>query len=166
MLTSSVISSYHLFLCNKEMLKNPKKWWKLMKMANIDIESLNIFWTTWGISMKFSGKIWLMMILKVTNKYGFNLFLGDTFVKKQQVESNWLPPSLFRLKIRKCFKNTDAEQGWKQKKQLDDDKAVTLVAPNKQSNGEILHFNYTIKRFGVQNTEKKLKWNYPGKMAD
>ena len=26
------------------------------------------------------------------------------------------PPSLFRLKIRKCFKNTDAEQGQKQKK--------------------------------------------------
>ena len=37
-----------------------------MKLANIDREIFHIFWTTWGISMKFLGKMWLMSILKVT----------------------------------------------------------------------------------------------------
>ena len=50
--TSSVI-------CNKKMSNNPKNWWKSMKVGNIDRESLHIFWNSWGVSMKFSGKIWL-----------------------------------------------------------------------------------------------------------
>ena len=50
------------------MSKNPKNWWKLMKIANIDRESLHISWTDWGISMKSSGKMWLMIILKATKK--------------------------------------------------------------------------------------------------
>ena len=37
-----------------------------MKVANIDRQSCHISWTTWGISMKFFGKIWLMIILKVS----------------------------------------------------------------------------------------------------
>ena len=55
--TSSVI-------CNKKMSNNPKNWWKSMKVGNIDRESLHIFWNSWGVSMKFSGKIWLMIMLK------------------------------------------------------------------------------------------------------
>ena len=39
-----------------------------MKIANIDRENLNISWTTWGISIKFSGKMWLIILLKVTKK--------------------------------------------------------------------------------------------------
>ena len=63
------------------MSKYPKKkWWKLMKIANIDRESFHIFWKTSGISMKFSGKMWLMIILKVIKIQGFNLFLEDTFL--------------------------------------------------------------------------------------
>ena len=38
-----------------------------MKKANIDRENVNIFWMTWVISMKFSAKMWFMIILKVTN---------------------------------------------------------------------------------------------------
>ena len=53
MLTSSVISWHHWFLCNKEMSKNQENWWKLMKIANIDRDILHNFWTAWGISMKF-----------------------------------------------------------------------------------------------------------------
>ena len=39
-----------------------------MKLAHIVEESLHIFWTTCGISMKFSGMMWLMIIVKVTQK--------------------------------------------------------------------------------------------------
>ena len=49
-----------------------------MKIANIDIEILHIFWTTWEISMKFSGKMGLQT-LKATKKQSFTLFLEDTF---------------------------------------------------------------------------------------
>ena len=66
------------------MSKNPKNWWRLMKIANIDREILHIFWTTWGISMKFSGKMCLMIILKVTKNQGFTLSLEDTFFEKPQ----------------------------------------------------------------------------------
>ena len=34
--------------------------------------------------MKFSAKMWLMIILKVTKKHGFTLSLEDTFFKKPQ----------------------------------------------------------------------------------
>ena len=48
------------------MSKNPENWWKLMKIANIDREILHNFWKTGGISMKFSEKMWFIIILKVT----------------------------------------------------------------------------------------------------
>ena len=66
------------------MLKNPKNRWKLIKLANIDRESLHIFWTIWGISMKFSGKMWLIIILKVTKNQHSTLSLEDKFFEKPQ----------------------------------------------------------------------------------
>ena len=39
-----------------------------MKVVKIDGENFHIFWMTWGISMKFSGIMSLMIILKVTKK--------------------------------------------------------------------------------------------------
>ena len=66
-----------------------------MKIANIYGEILHIFWTTWGISMKFSEKMWLMIILKVTRTKGFTLSLEETFFKKPQGDQNDTPrPSL------------------------------------------------------------------------
>ena len=59
------------------MLNNPN-----MKIVNIAGENLHIFWTTWGISMKFSGKIKFMIILKFTRNQGFNLSLENTFLEK------------------------------------------------------------------------------------
>ena len=70
-----------------------------MKIDNIDKEILHNFWTAWGISMKFSGKICLMIILKVTKNQGFNLSLEDTIFKKPQGGSNWTLPSRFRVKL-------------------------------------------------------------------
>ena len=55
-----------------------------MKIANIDREILHNFWTTWGISMKFSEKMCLMIILKVTKNQSFALCLEDTIFKKPQ----------------------------------------------------------------------------------
>ena len=56
--------------------RNVKKSAKLTKIVNIKEENLHIFWMTWGISMIFSGKIWLMIILKVTKMQGFTLSLS------------------------------------------------------------------------------------------
>ena len=44
-----------------------------MKIVNIKGESLEILWTTGGISMKFSGKTWLMTAWKVTKKQFYRL---------------------------------------------------------------------------------------------
>ena len=66
------------------MSKNPKNWGKSMKITNIDREFLYIFWTTWGNSMKFSGKMSFKIILKVTKKQGFILSLEDRFLEKPQ----------------------------------------------------------------------------------
>ena len=53
--------------------KNVKKREKSVKMVNIEGENLHIFSKTWTISMKFSGKMWLMTILKFTKKSEFYL---------------------------------------------------------------------------------------------
>ena len=70
------------------------------KIANIDREIVHIFWTTWRNSMKFSRKICLKIILKVTKKQGFTLFLEDTFPKNHRgIKLTPPPPSHFRVKI-------------------------------------------------------------------
>ena len=61
-----------------------KKFEKMMKIVNIDGENLYIFWTTCEISMKFLGKLWLIIILKVTKNHGFTLSLEDIFLEKPQ----------------------------------------------------------------------------------
>ena len=66
------------------MLKNPKKMIKLIKVANIGKESLHVFLTTSGISMKISEKIWLMIMLRVTKNQDFNLSLEDKFSEKPE----------------------------------------------------------------------------------
>ena len=77
------------------MSKNPKNWWKL---ANIDREFFHIFWMTWGNSIKFSGKMCLKIILKVTEKQGFTLSLEDTFFGKPQGRSVD-PPAVLGLML-------------------------------------------------------------------
>ena len=72
-----------------------------MKIANIDREILHDFWTAWGISMKISGKMCLMIILKVTKNEGFTLSLEHTFFEKPQGVSNWPSPAVLWLTT--CF---------------------------------------------------------------
>ena len=48
--------------------------------------------------MKFSGKMSLMVILKVTKKQGFSLSLGDTIFEKPQAKLNF--PAYLRLNKR------------------------------------------------------------------
>ena len=72
-----------------------------MKRVNIDGENLHIFWTTWGIlMMTFSGKMWLMIILKLKlkKKQGLILSLKNTFLEKPGGECQTEPPSLLRIK--------------------------------------------------------------------
>ena len=38
---------------------NIKQSEKLMKIVNTEEENFHIFWTSWGISMKLSAKMWL-----------------------------------------------------------------------------------------------------------
>ena len=68
-----------------------------MKIANIDRKILHNFWTTWGSSMKLSGKMCFFIILKATKNWGFTFYLEDTFFKKPQGE-NW-SHSRFSVKI-------------------------------------------------------------------
>ena len=70
-----------------------KKPGNFIKIVNIDEENLHISWTTRGMSKKFSGKMYLMVILKVTK---------NTVLEKPQV--GWwgggvtlIPYSLFRV---------------------------------------------------------------------
>ena len=51
--------------------------------------------------MKFSGKMWPMIISKVTKKLDFTVSLEDTFLEKTQGEERHWPPSprSFRVKL-------------------------------------------------------------------
>ena len=72
-----------------------------MKRVNIDGENLHIFWTTWGIlMMTFSGKMWLMTILKLKlkKKQGLILSLKNTFLEKPGGECQTEPSNLLRIK--------------------------------------------------------------------
>ena len=52
------------------------------KLANTEREIPHIFWTSSVISMKFSGKMWLMKLLKVTKNQGLTLPLEDILFEK------------------------------------------------------------------------------------
>ena len=50
--------------------------------------------------MKFSGKIWLIVISKVTKSQGFTLASGDAFLEKPEVGGGrgLSPSTLFKVK--------------------------------------------------------------------
>ena len=52
---------------------------------------------TTAISVKFSGKMQLKIILKVTKNQGFTLSLENTFFEKPQGRSNWPSPVFLGL---------------------------------------------------------------------
>ena len=70
-----------------------------MKIANVDREIHSIFLTTLGSSMKFSGKMCLLIILKFTKNQSFLLSLEDTFFVKPQEGEFKLTPSRFMVKM-------------------------------------------------------------------
>ena len=79
------------------MSKNPKNWGKLIKIANIDIEFLHIFWMICGNSMKLSGKMCFKIISKVTKNQGLTLSLEDTIFEKPQGVKFFWSPLLFKI---------------------------------------------------------------------
>ena len=74
-----------------------------MTMVNIE-ENLHIFWTSWGISVKFSGKMWLIILSH--KKPGFHPFSEKHIFGKTTGGGVKLNSSLFRVKTleRDCFK--------------------------------------------------------------
>ena len=63
-----------------------------------NLKFIHNLWTTWGNSMKFLGKMWPRIILKVAKSQGFTLSLEDTFSEKPQGVGQIDIPSLFRVK--------------------------------------------------------------------
>ena len=76
---------------------NVKNSEKLMKIVNIEGENLHISRTTWGSSMKFSGKMRFIVILKVRNSSVSPSLHKTRFWKNSQRGSNW-SPNLSRVK--------------------------------------------------------------------
>ena len=56
--------------------------------------------------MKFSGKMYPKIILKVTENQGFTLSLELTFFEKPQGGSDWLPPAVLGLTLSFYWKGT------------------------------------------------------------
>ena len=64
--------------------ENVKKFEKLIKIVETVEENPYIFYTIKKPLMKFSGKMQLMIMLKVTKRQGFTLFLENAFLEKSQ----------------------------------------------------------------------------------
>ena len=75
---------------HKFQIKNQNADFRLTKIVNIDKENHHIFRATRGISMKFSGKMCLMIILKVIKSQGITLSMKNAVLEKTQgvVQSN------------------------------------------------------------------------------
>ena len=78
---NAIIICYMLMSLVSLYQRNLKKSEKLMKIVNIDEENLHVFWMIWENSKKFSGKMWLMLILKVTKKQRFTSSLEISLYK-------------------------------------------------------------------------------------
>ena len=104
-----------------------------MKIANTDRETFHNFWATWGISMKLSGKMCLMIISKVTKSQGFILSLENTFFEKPyggEGGSNWPPSFPSRFKVKSIFfhKSRDTMKRWSIIKKFTSDNLFLKVA--------------------------------------
>ena len=73
----------------------------MIKIINIDKENVHIFQSTRGISMKFSGKMRLMIILKVIKKQGFTLSVENTVYNFQNksIYSNYISSNIKGLSL-------------------------------------------------------------------
>ena len=95
MLISSVISDVISLIVTKQCQKIPK----------IDENR----WTTWVISMTFSGKMWPMIILKVKKNQGLTFCLEDTLFEKPQGGQIDPPPAVLGIsKTEAELKKSDA----------------------------------------------------------
>ena len=62
-----------------------QKTQKIDENINIERENLNIFWTTWGTLIEFSGKMWLN--IKSHKKKGFTLFAENANSEKVTINT-------------------------------------------------------------------------------
>ena len=83
------------------------------KIINIEEENLHILRTNLGISIKFSGKVWLRIILNLTKSHGFTFSIENTFLEKHKSEgSNWPLPPLQPLRVKNIGKAKTQELMW------------------------------------------------------
>ena len=82
---------WHHLLYAKTISFFVKKSEKLVEVVNIDGENVHILWTTWGIFIKFSGKMLRMIIMTR------NFSLNDTFLEKPQGDRIDPPPQSFTV---------------------------------------------------------------------
>ena len=92
MLMPSVYADVSFFVTRKCQ----KIWKKLMEIVNIEEENLPIFSMTQGVSVKFSGNTWLIILLKNLKKTGLLPLSGKySFGKIMEGEAVRLVPSAF-----------------------------------------------------------------------
>ena len=87
------------------MSKTQKNWGNLTKIANIGRELFHTFWTTWGNSMNFSGKMCFKIILKVSKNRVLTHSLEDAFFEKPEGGVNLTPPPASILGLNPIFIN-------------------------------------------------------------
>ena len=93
------------------MLKEDEDGWMLFLHNEFWQRKTFMFSKTWGISMKFSGKMWVVIILKVTKKQAFTLSLEDTYFEKPQgawggEQMDPSPPVVLGLRLVYSFSST------------------------------------------------------------
>ena len=95
---------YHLLYADVISFSITRKCQKIRKIdENFGKENLHIFWMTGGLSMKFSGKVWLMTILKVTKKQGFTLSPKNAFLEKPRGEVKLTPEAFLGIPTHVLF---------------------------------------------------------------
>ena len=77
------------FFVRRKCHKNPENQWKSMKIANINREILHNFSTTWGVSMRFSWKMWLMIIAKMKWNLTLNKLWNWSSCTKSNLSASW-----------------------------------------------------------------------------
>ena len=119
-----------------------KKSKKLMKLAKIDEENLHISQTTWGTLLKFSGKMCIIILLKVTKKQSFRKYCRKYSFEKTTVKGGGQIHLPAFLRLRKRY-ITDAWQGSKYSSGSEYDRVLNIPGLNKVLN-KTLHYRYLI----------------------
>ena len=97
--------------------------------------------------MQFQGKIWFVILLKVTRNRGFTLPLENTVLEKLQESTNW-PTSLLRVKplnqwiFLRRFTFSNNEKRKKKKKKEKTPETINIAKQQILITSEIAKFDF------------------------